>query len=226
MEVVNKSTPSRIPIEQDMGETEHVAGLLGDDGVLVPDRRSESFPPNFDSFRHDVAIEVCIEVGAPRVPPPTFGVEPADGISIIFRCLPVVGPSRAALIQHLYLHIDPGIATVPEGSVGRRSWGQVPSSVEIVPSSYRFGPPDCCWNNIGGQLGRSVHLREKGEANSPSRTSSQQSNLILIPFGNRELMGAGFPYAGSGLLMPIATSCGAHRSDQAGRDEFSRAFGY
>ena len=76
------------PDHDDMRKTDRFAGLFRNNGVLAPDPR-RSRPPDLDPFRDDVAVKIGIEVGAPIVPPPAFGVELADCFGVTLKCLPV-----------------------------------------------------------------------------------------------------------------------------------------
>jgi len=73
-----------------MSEADDDTITLGDNGVLVQTGRSKAIRPDLEAIGDHIAVKVCIQVGAPIVATPTFGVKDGDLAGIPFRCLSIL----------------------------------------------------------------------------------------------------------------------------------------
>jgi hypothetical protein len=144
VEIVEKGSPLRIIIENDMGEAQELPVAFCDDGVMVLSGRSKATSPYLLPIGDDVLVKVCVPQRTAIMAPPTVGVKCGDAAGILFRRFSISHDSSKPLVVvrgHGSLLIDPGIGTAPRPAAGP-SKGQVPQvALDEQISGYRAAIP-------------------------------------------------------------------------------------
>ena len=78
VEVVEKRSPDRVVVEDDVGESDQGAAVLGHDRAAPRIRSLEPAGPHRQTVGADVAVQERVGVGAAVVPAPAVGVKRRD----------------------------------------------------------------------------------------------------------------------------------------------------